>query len=86
MDLTQAMQMGFIIEATGGGCEWLRRGRLAITDGDAGIPGEGDMALLLTLDEAGDYADADSGHEFPSLRAALAFVESCERIYGSRNE
>lgn len=79
-----AMNMnGFKVEETGGGCQWLRKGRLAITD-DAMLPKSGEPCVLVTLDEAGDYDSLMEPINFPSLEAALAYVASAERIYGSR--
>jgi hypothetical protein len=49
--LAQFEDLGFIVENTGGGCQWLRRPlgnglSLCITDGEAGLP---DMTAQLYL-------------------------------------
>lgn len=79
--LTLINLSGFEVEETGGGCQWLRRGRLAITDGDAGLPKQGESCELITLDANGDYSDLIEPMTFPSLEACLAYVEAAGRIY-----
>lgn len=64
---------GWAVEGTGGGCEWLRRGNVAITDGDAGAPEWGQPCAAVTLDENGDYDDGAPPRHYGTLEAALAF-------------
>ncbi len=72
---------GFEVENTGGGCQWLRKGNIAITDGECGLPQDGKPCTVYGLNETGSV-DCVGGQEFPSLEAGLAFVRSCKRIYG----
>jgi hypothetical protein len=83
-DLCEKLRLGFpldwTIEDTGGGCQWLRKGEIAITDGEAGLPVKGQSCLLIVLN--GDYDEQVAAREFPSLEAAFADLASAERIYG----
>ena len=74
---------GWEIEDTGGGCQWLRNGFYAITDGEAGLPKSGEPCALVTLNKDGDYDELMPIVNYPSPEAALAHLEACERIYGS---
>ena len=73
--MKQYCPKGWAIEETGGGCQWLRKGCYAITDGDAGVPDKRGTCMLFTLDKNGN---ADEGTSFGSVDAALAFLASCE--------
>lgn len=69
------------LESTGGGCQWLRNGRLAITDGEAGAPEKNKPCVLVTLDENGDCDQLIPPIDFGSPEAAMAAVKAWERIF-----
>lgn len=73
MTVKQALAAGFAVENTGGGCQWLRRGFFAITDGEASLPRATGPATVFPLDQDGN-AQPELGVAFPSLKAAVAFV------------
>lgn len=77
--------LGFVVEDTGGGCQWLRRGRLAITSLDFRLPKKGQPCVLVTLDEHGD-CDGGLPLNFPSLEEAFDYVEETSAIYSSVNQ
>lgn len=75
---------GFVVENTGGGCQWLRRGQLAITDGECGIPKRSQPCRLFTLTIEGSPIDGDDGMPFASLDAAFAYVRFLDTHYNRK--
>lgn len=76
--IERAIKSGFAIEDTGGGCQWLRKDRIVITDGEASLPRANEPCRMYTLDV---NDNADEGQDFESLDAALAFLNASNRIY-----
>jgi len=79
--MTNKYPNGWTVEETGGGCQWLRRGLIAITDGDAGLPEYGKPCVIVTLDANGDYDQLMPAIEVASLEKALADIDAINRIY-----
>lgn len=79
---------GWTVEDTGGGCQWLRKGQLAITDGEASLPVWGKPCVLLTLTRDGDYDELMNPINYGILEAAFADLEAAAKpeangVYGS---
>lgn len=74
------------IESTGGGCQWLRNGQLAITDGEAGLPVCGKPCSLLTLKMDGSFDERGTVIKYGSPEAVFVDLEAMERIYGQTSE
>ena len=72
------------IENTGGGCQWLRKGQIAITDGEAGLPVSGEPCTVVTLCVDGAPSELIPPKDYPSLEAALADLRAMARIYGKQ--
>ncbi len=73
---------GWAVEDTGGGCQWLRKGQIAITDGEVGLPDWGQHCSIVTLDANGSYDESMPLIECPSLEKAFADLNAMERFYG----
>lgn len=71
----------WVIEDTGGGCQWLRKGQIAITDGEAGLPEWGKPCAIVTLNHDGSWDELIPPINVSCLEKAFADLEAWARIY-----
>ncbi len=61
----------------------MRKGLIAITDGDAGLPEWGNPCVIVTLNAAGSWDELMPPINVTSLEKAFADLNAMARIYGT---